>query len=51
MEKKYLVILTTCFTAFCLAFYYYNNSEEEFVPVKFSIIHSSNLRGETEPCG
>lgn len=51
MKKNQLIFLIIV-TALSLSFYFnYNNSVEEFTPVQFSIIHSSNLRGETEPCG
>jgi len=50
--KKNRLILLIIITALCMSFYLsYNELVEDFVPVQFSIIHSSNLRGETEPCG
>ena len=52
MKKNRLILLIIIITALCMSFYLsYNELVEEFVPVQFSIIHSSNLRGETEPCG
>ena len=51
MKKNHLILLIII-TTVCMSFYInYNGSVEEFTPVSFSIIHSSNLRGETEPCG
>ena len=56
MQRNKLALIVTTFVGVCL-FIYFNqgvgaiDTSSQFIPVDFSIIHSSNIRGETEPCG
>tara|TARA_B100001123_G_C14825745_1_gene834102 strand:+ start:255 stop:425 length:171 start_codon:yes stop_codon:yes gene_type:complete len=56
MQTNKIALIVITFIGIFLFIYLNQNvsafdRSKEFIPVEFLILHSSNIRGETEPCG